>query len=97
MLTPTDDNRELLTVIAFMRAAAGKREELKAALEALIEPAKQRGRMRQPRPASGRGGPDFANDGCGRTGFNLNLTTGEHNEWSGHAVSCGLIWTSQAC
>jgi quinol monooxygenase YgiN len=41
VLTPTDDNRELLTVIAFMRAAAGKREELKAALEALIEPAKQ--------------------------------------------------------
>jgi quinol monooxygenase YgiN len=39
--TPTDDNRELLTVIAFMRAAAGKREELKAALEALIEPTKQ--------------------------------------------------------
>jgi hypothetical protein len=26
---PTGDNRELLTVIAFMRAAAGKREELK--------------------------------------------------------------------
>ena len=41
MPTPTDDNREPLTVIAFMRAAAGKREELKAALEALIEPAKQ--------------------------------------------------------
>jgi len=39
--TPTDGNRELLTVIAIMRAAPGKREELKAALEALIEPAKQ--------------------------------------------------------
>jgi quinol monooxygenase YgiN len=39
--TPTGDNRELLTVIAFMRAAAGKRQELKAALEALIEPARQ--------------------------------------------------------
>jgi Antibiotic biosynthesis monooxygenase len=38
---PTDGNRELLTVIAFMRAAPGKREELKAALEALIEPTKQ--------------------------------------------------------
>ena len=41
MPTPTDGNRELLTVIAFMRAAPGKREELKAALEALIEPTKQ--------------------------------------------------------
>jgi Antibiotic biosynthesis monooxygenase len=39
--TPTDGNRELLTVIAFMRAAPGKREELKAALEALIEPTRQ--------------------------------------------------------
>jgi quinol monooxygenase YgiN len=39
--TPTDGHRELLTVIAFMRAAPGKREELKAALEALIEPTKQ--------------------------------------------------------
>jgi quinol monooxygenase YgiN len=39
--TPTDDNRELLTVIAFMRAADAKREELKAALEALIDPTKQ--------------------------------------------------------
>ena len=41
MPTPTDGHRELLTVIAFMRAAPGKREELKAALEALIEPTKQ--------------------------------------------------------
>ena len=40
MPTPTDGNRELLTVIAFMRAAPGKREELKAALEALIKPTK---------------------------------------------------------
>jgi hypothetical protein len=39
--TPTGGNRELLTVIAFMRAAPGKREELKAALEALIEPTRQ--------------------------------------------------------
>jgi quinol monooxygenase YgiN len=39
--TPTDDNHELLTVIAFMPAAAGKREELKTALEALIEPTRQ--------------------------------------------------------
>ncbi len=38
MPTPTDDRRDLLTVIAFMRAAPGKREELRAALEALVEP-----------------------------------------------------------
>jgi quinol monooxygenase YgiN len=42
--TPTDGDRELLTVSAYMRAAAGKREELKAALEALIEPTKQENR-----------------------------------------------------
>jgi quinol monooxygenase YgiN len=36
--TPTDDRRELLTVIAYMRAAPGKREELRAGLEGLIEP-----------------------------------------------------------
>ena len=35
MPTPTGDNRELLTVIAFMRGAVGKREELKAALGVL--------------------------------------------------------------
>jgi quinol monooxygenase YgiN len=33
--TPTDDRRDLLTVIADMRAAPGKRDELRAALEAL--------------------------------------------------------------
>ncbi len=38
MPTPTDDRRDLLTVIAFMRAAPGKREELRAALAALVEP-----------------------------------------------------------
>lgn len=38
MPTPTDDNRDLLTVIAYMRAAEGRTEDLKAALEALIEP-----------------------------------------------------------
>ena len=38
MSTPTDENRELLTVVAYMRAADGKTDELKAALEALIEP-----------------------------------------------------------
>jgi quinol monooxygenase YgiN len=41
MPTPTDDRRDLLTVIALMKAAPGKREELRAALEALIEPTSQ--------------------------------------------------------
>ena len=41
MPTPTDDRRDLLTVIAYMRAAPGKREELRAGLEALIEPTSQ--------------------------------------------------------
>ena len=41
MPTPTDDRRDLLTVIAHMRAAPGKRDELHAALEALIEPTSQ--------------------------------------------------------
>jgi quinol monooxygenase YgiN len=39
--TPTDDRPDLLTVIAYMRAAPGKREELRAALEALIEPTRR--------------------------------------------------------
>ncbi len=44
MPTPTDDRRDLLTVIAHMRAAPGKRDELRAALEALVEPtSKERG------------------------------------------------------
>jgi quinol monooxygenase YgiN len=38
MSIPTDDNRDLLTVVAVMRAKAGKAEELQAALESLIEP-----------------------------------------------------------
>ncbi|GAA0487218.1 antibiotic biosynthesis monooxygenase [Paractinoplanes deccanensis] len=38
MPTPTDDRRDLLTVIAYMKAAPGKEQELRAALEALIEP-----------------------------------------------------------
>ncbi|HEY5847236.1 MAG TPA: putative quinol monooxygenase [Microlunatus sp.] len=37
MTTPTDDRPELLTVIANMRAKPGKEQELRAALEALIE------------------------------------------------------------
>lgn len=41
MTTPTDDNRDLLTVIAWMKAAPGKEDELRAALEALIEPTRQ--------------------------------------------------------
>jgi quinol monooxygenase YgiN len=42
--TPTDDRRDLLTVIAYMRARSGKRDELRQALEALVEPtSKERG------------------------------------------------------
>ncbi len=41
MPTPTDDRRDLLTVIAYMRAAPGKRDELRQALESLIEPTSQ--------------------------------------------------------
>jgi quinol monooxygenase YgiN len=36
--TPTDQRPDLLTVIAYMKAAPGKEAELKAALEELIEP-----------------------------------------------------------
>ncbi len=36
MTTPTDENRDLLTVVAYMRAAEGKTDELRAALEALV-------------------------------------------------------------
>ena len=38
MATPTDNDRSLLTVIARMRAKPGKEQELRDALEALIEP-----------------------------------------------------------
>ncbi|PWJ53526.1 Quinol monooxygenase YgiN [Quadrisphaera granulorum] len=38
MTTPTDERRDLLTVVATMRARAGKEEELREALEALVEP-----------------------------------------------------------
>ena len=41
MPTPTDDRRDLLTVIAYMHAAPGKRDELRSALEALIAPTSQ--------------------------------------------------------
>jgi quinol monooxygenase YgiN len=36
--TPTDTRRDLLTVIARMHAKPGKEQELRTALEALIEP-----------------------------------------------------------
>jgi quinol monooxygenase YgiN len=38
MPTPTDERRDLLTVIAYMRARPGKEDELRQALEALIKP-----------------------------------------------------------
>jgi quinol monooxygenase YgiN len=38
MSTPTDDRRDLLTVIAYMKAAPGQEAELRKALEGLIEP-----------------------------------------------------------
>lgn len=38
MTTPTDDRRDLLTVIAYMRAKPGKEADLRQALEALVEP-----------------------------------------------------------
>ncbi len=41
MPTPTDDRRDLLTVIAYMQAAPGKRDELRSALEGLVEPTSQ--------------------------------------------------------
>lgn len=41
MTTPTDDDRDLLTVIAYMRAAEGKAGELREALTALVEPTSQ--------------------------------------------------------
>jgi quinol monooxygenase YgiN len=36
--TPTDTNRDLVTVVATMRAKAGKEDELRAALESVLEP-----------------------------------------------------------
>ncbi len=38
MSIPTDDDRELLTAVATMRAKPGKEEELRELLESLIEP-----------------------------------------------------------
>ena len=38
MATPTDDDRTLLTVIAHMQALPGKEDDLRAALEDLVDP-----------------------------------------------------------
>ena len=38
MPTPTDDRRDLLTVIAHMRAKPGREQDLRDALTALVEP-----------------------------------------------------------
>jgi quinol monooxygenase YgiN len=38
MSIPTDENRELLTVVATMRAKPGKEDELRAMLTGVIEP-----------------------------------------------------------
>lgn len=49
MTTATDSRRDLLTVIAHMRAKPGKEQELKDALVALVEPtAQQRGYVNEP-------------------------------------------------
>ena len=40
MSIPTDENRDLRTLVAVMRAKPGKEEELQTALESLIEPTK---------------------------------------------------------
>ena len=41
MTTPTDARPDLVTVIAHMRAKRGKEQDLRDALEALIEPTRQ--------------------------------------------------------
>jgi quinol monooxygenase YgiN len=41
MPTPTDERRDLLTVIAYMRAKPGKEQALREALEALVPPTSQ--------------------------------------------------------
>ncbi|SDQ48106.1 putative quinol monooxygenase [Quadrisphaera sp. DSM 44207] len=38
MTTPTDSRRDLLTVVATMRAKPGKEDELREALTSLVEP-----------------------------------------------------------
>ncbi len=41
MTTPTDDNPDLVTVIASMQAAPGRADALREALTALVEPTRQ--------------------------------------------------------
>lgn len=41
MVTPTDDNRDLLTVVAHASAAPGKADELRRELVALVGPTSQ--------------------------------------------------------
>jgi quinol monooxygenase YgiN len=41
MATPTDDNRDLLTVIGRLHAKAGQEDALRTALESLVEPTKK--------------------------------------------------------
>jgi len=41
MTTPTDERRDLLTVVATMRAQAGKEDALRDALISLVEPTTQ--------------------------------------------------------
>ena len=41
MPTPTDDRRDLLTVIAYMRAKPGQEDRLRSALQSLVEPTSQ--------------------------------------------------------
>ena len=41
MSIPTDENRDLLTAVAVMRAKAGREDELRGVLEELIEPTRK--------------------------------------------------------
>ena len=41
MTMPTQDRRDLLTVVAYMKAAPGRRDELRTELEKLIAPTSQ--------------------------------------------------------
>lgn len=58
MPTPTDDNRELLTVIAFMRRRRQARGT-EGGARGSDRADQARGRIRQLRTASGRGRPNF--------------------------------------
>ena len=67
MPAPADGNCGLVPVIAFMRAARGKREELTAALEALTKPAKREDGYVNYDPRQGAEGPR-ASSSSARTG-----------------------------